>query len=97
MCYTSNVEDKYRYWRNWSESLQRIGLQGVAASMLEASAPLNLVLAQLAYLGEPFLPSDNDVKHIFDQIPPERISDAARQFAMKMLELNQKRLLNPEV
>ena len=57
MCYTSNVEEKYRYWRNWSESLQRIGLQGVAASMLEASGPLNLVLAQLAYLGEPFLAS----------------------------------------
>ena len=41
--------------------------------------------------------SDNDVRHIFDQIPPERISDAASRFAMKMLELNQKRLLNPEV
>jgi len=38
--------------------------------------------------------SDNDVRNIFDQIPKDRISDAARRFAMKMLELNQKRLLN---
>jgi hypothetical protein len=41
--------------------------------------------------------SDNDVKVIFDQIPIDRISDAARIFAMKMLELNQKRLLELEV
>ena len=37
--------------------------------------------------------SENDVRNIFDQIPKDRISDAARRFAMKMLELNQKRLL----
>jgi len=38
--------------------------------------------------------SENDVAKIFDQIPNDRISDAARRFGMKMLELNQKRLLN---
>ncbi len=37
--------------------------------------------------------SENDVTKIFDQIPNDRISDTARRFAMKMLELNQKRLL----
>ena len=37
--------------------------------------------------------SDNDVNAIFDQIPIDRISDAAKNFAMKMLELNRKRLL----
>jgi hypothetical protein len=41
--------------------------------------------------------SQNDVTVIFDQIPVDRISDAARRFAMKMLELNQKRLLKLEV
>ena len=41
--------------------------------------------------------SDNDVRHIFEQIPAERMSNSARQFAMKMLELNQKRLLKLEV
>jgi hypothetical protein len=40
--------------------------------------------------------SDNHVKNIFDQIPIDRISNAARRFAMKMLELNQKRLLQLE-
>ncbi len=37
--------------------------------------------------------SENDVRNIFDQIPKHRISDTAKRFAMKMLELNQKRLL----
>lgn len=37
--------------------------------------------------------SENDVTDIFDQIPADRISDVARRFAMKMLELNKKRLL----
>jgi HipA-like C-terminal domain len=41
--------------------------------------------------------SDNDVTNIFDQVPVDRISDTARRFAMKMLELNQKRLLELEV
>ncbi len=54
-------------------------------------------LAAKAWLDRLSQISDNDVKHIFDQIPPERISDAARRFAMKMLQLNQNRLLNAEV
>jgi hypothetical protein len=37
--------------------------------------------------------SDNHVTDIFDRIPTDRISNVARRFAMKMLELNQKRLL----
>lgn len=41
--------------------------------------------------------SENDVNDIFDQIPVDRISDAARRFAMKMLELNRQRLLKLEV
>lgn len=40
--------------------------------------------------------SDNDAKAIFDQIPEDRISYVTRNFAMKMLELNQIRLLNLE-
>jgi hypothetical protein len=36
----------------------------------------------------------NAIKDIFDQIPPARISLPAREFAMKMLELNRSRLLN---
>jgi hypothetical protein len=41
--------------------------------------------------------SENNVNDIFDQIPVDRIFDAARRFAMKMLELNRHRLLKLEV
>ncbi len=41
--------------------------------------------------------SENAIDGIFAQVPPGRISDAGREFAMKMLELNQRRLLKLEV
>ena len=60
LCYTFHVEDKHTLWRIWSSSLQRWGIQEFAASLLEASGPFNLILAQLVYVGEPFLPSGGD-------------------------------------
>jgi hypothetical protein len=56
------------------------------------AARLNLRAAK-AWLERLTEISENDLTKIFDQIPNDRISDAARRFAMKMLELNQKRLL----
>jgi hypothetical protein len=47
------VEEKHRLWRIWSHALQRWGMQEMAASLLEASGPLNLALAQLVYIGQP--------------------------------------------
>jgi hypothetical protein len=37
--------------------------------------------------------NENAIYDVFAQIPPGRLSDAGRRFAMKMLELNHKRLL----
>jgi len=54
-------------------------------------------LAAKAWLDRLAQISENDVTRIFDQIPVDRISDAGRRFAMKMLELNQRRLLKLEV
>lgn len=39
----------------WAVFLNRRELNGLAASFLEAAGPLNLVLAQLVYLGQPVL------------------------------------------
>lgn len=57
MCYTFNVEEKYEFWRIWADHLQRWGLENFAAGFLEAAGPINLVLAQVVYLGQPFFPS----------------------------------------
>jgi hypothetical protein len=56
LCYTLNVEEKYKLWHIWSGSLQRWGIGELAANLLEFSAPLNIILAQFVYFGEPFLP-----------------------------------------
>lgn len=64
LCYTFNVEQKYKLWRIWSRALQRWGMQEWAASLLEASGPLNLVLAQFVYIGQPVFQSIFDRGHI---------------------------------
>ena len=43
------------YWPRWAESLRRYKLDALAASLLEAGGPLNLLGAQALYLGVPFL------------------------------------------
>ena len=43
------------YWPGWAHFLQRFGLQQPAATVLEAAGPLAWFLAQIVYLGQPFL------------------------------------------
>ena len=42
-------------WKTWAARLHQWGLGEVTASILEATAPLNLVAAQLVYIGQPVL------------------------------------------
>ena len=42
------------YWPQWTESLRRMGLDGFAAWLLEAGGPVNILGAQLLYIGQPF-------------------------------------------
>ncbi len=43
------------HWPRWAEFLRRTHLDGLAAWLLEAGAPLALLSAQALYLGRPFL------------------------------------------
>jgi len=45
------------YWPTWTDFLRRQGLTELAAWFLEASGPLNVLGAQLLYLGQPFAPA----------------------------------------
>ena len=58
MCYTFEVEEKYRIWRIWTDHLQRWGLDAFAAGLLEATEPISLILAQFVYIGQPFFLSE---------------------------------------
>jgi hypothetical protein len=42
-------------WHNWSETLRRYKLDGLALWLLEAGAPLNILGAQVLYASQPFL------------------------------------------
>ncbi len=41
------------YWDSWAQFLQRFGLTETAATLLEASGPLTVLLAQFVYIGAP--------------------------------------------
>lgn len=43
------------YWPEWARFLQQWGLDDIVAAMLEAAGPVNLLLAQLVYAGQPIL------------------------------------------
>jgi len=48
------MDSPRNYWPQWTESLRNMGLDGFAAWLLEASGPLNILGAQLLYIGQPF-------------------------------------------
>ncbi len=45
------------YWPLWIDSLRKQGLTELAAWFLEAAGPLNILGAQVLYLGQPFISS----------------------------------------
>ncbi len=51
------MDSSRAYWPVWTDFLRKQGLTGLAAWLLEASGPLNLLGAQLLYLGQPFIPA----------------------------------------
>ena len=51
------MEAEQHIWRKWAEALRHRGLGQIMATLLEASGPMNLVAAQMVYLGQPLLGS----------------------------------------
>lgn len=49
------MEAKRHIWQSWSDTLHHWGLSGLMASFLEASGPITLLAAQMAYVGQPLL------------------------------------------
>ena len=42
-------------WQDWADTLHRWGVQEMVATLLEATGPLNIIGAQVVYLGQPFI------------------------------------------
>ena len=51
------MDSSRAFWPIWTDFLRKQGLTGLAAWLLEASGPLNILSAQLLYLGQPFAPT----------------------------------------
>ena len=52
ICYTFHMQHE-TYWSQWAGFLRKWGMEGFAAWLLEAGAPLAPVGAQLLYMGQP--------------------------------------------
>jgi hypothetical protein len=59
------------FWPEWARILQQYGLTELAAALLEAAGPLNVFVAQVVFIGQPFL---NQV------VPEERLTALASLF-----------------
>ena len=46
---------RHAIWSQWADSLKKWGMEGFAAWVLEAGAPLGVLGAQLVYFGQPLL------------------------------------------
>ena len=49
------MNEERKIWQQWAARLQNLGLDGMVATLLEATGPLNFVGAQLVYVGQPVL------------------------------------------
>jgi hypothetical protein len=58
------MDSKQQIWQVWARNLHRWGLREPAAAILEASAPLNLVLAQGLYLIQPLFSAPVSRSHL---------------------------------
>ena len=43
------------FWSRWAQFLQHWGLTEIVAALLEGIGPLNIILAQFVFIGQPFL------------------------------------------
>ena len=43
------------FWSRWAQFLQHWGLTEFVASLLETMGPLNILVAQFVFIGQPFL------------------------------------------
>jgi hypothetical protein len=86
LCYTGIMLPDRNLWPDWARILQRWGMQNLASFFLEAGGPVNVLAAQVIYLGQPFLKGvapSNNLRALAALLEDQ---DAARQFAVFLRE-----------
>jgi hypothetical protein len=54
ICYTVSMNSDQHIWQSWVLALQRWGITGGMAALLETAGPLTIVAAQFVYFSQPF-------------------------------------------
>jgi hypothetical protein len=49
------VQENSQIWQTWADVLNHWGVKDLAATILEALGPINMLGAQFVYMGQPFL------------------------------------------
>jgi hypothetical protein len=86
LCYTDNMQPDHFLWQRWAHLLQRWGLQNVASFLLEAGGPINVLAAEMIYLGQPFLGRAVPISQLQALADLFEDRDQARQFAAFLRE-----------
>ena len=89
MTYSDSV-DVHPSWRDLNALLERWGVKGLTASLLEALGPLTILGAQVAYIGQPFLSSLIHPDRLQEIIRLLEEPDQTRAFVAYLQEENQK-------
>lgn len=80
------MNEEHHIWRVWARRLHDWGLKSAAAWLLEATAPVHLLGAQLVYLGQPLLGtfwSDDQARSLAEVLEQP---EAARAFVRFLRE-----------
>lgn len=76
-------------WQGWIDQLNQWGLGEFAATLLEATEPLNLIAAQFIYVGQPMLkgliPAENITAFVNMLEDPKETSTFVAQLREKNL------------
>jgi len=90
LCYTLKMSIDRASWQDWAQFLHHHDLQRPVALFLEAAGPLNLLMAQLIYLGSPLLTTGRLTGQLQNFAELLEDPSEARNFAAYLKEENYK-------
>lgn len=79
------IEERH-IWYLWARTLQNWGLRSFAARLLEATAPVHVLGAQLVYVGQPLLGVFFSQEHVRFAAEVLERPDETRAFVRFLLE-----------
>lgn len=80
------MQKDHSFWPKWAHFLHQWGLSEISAALLEAAAPIHLILAQFFYAGQPILRDVVDDRHFKALVNLLEDQEESRSFAAYIRE-----------